>query len=86
MCTLVQQNRVEFDMDLCFVTCILNEYIEFYFTLDDCMTIVIAISKAPPFENWTIWNPTFKSRDFKCFQISNGQISDPTVFGWFWFN
>ena len=33
-------------------------------------------SIAQPFENRTIWNPTFKSPDFKCFQISNGQISN----------
>ena len=35
-------------------------------------TIAIAIAKAWSFENWTIWNPTFKR-----VRISKGQISDP---------
>ena len=34
-------------------------------------------TKAWPFENQTIWNPILKNIDFKCFDILNGQISDP---------
>ena len=30
-------------------------------------TIAIAIAKAQLFENWTIWNPTFKSYGFQMF-------------------
>ena len=37
----------------------------------------IAIAMVKAFNNWTIWNLTFKSPDFKCFRISNGRISDP---------
>ena len=47
---------------------------------DSDMTTVptIAIAKARPFENWTIWNPILKNPYFKCFQILNGRIWDTT--------
>ena len=38
-------------------------------------TIAVAIAKAWPFEKIEIRPP--KSLDFKCFRISNGQLSDP---------
>ena len=41
-------------------------------------------AKAQTFEDWTIWNPTFKSSDFKCLWISNGRISDPHCTGIIW--
>ena len=46
-------------------------------------TKAATIAKARPFENWTIWNLTFKKSGFqifpgfKFFQILNRQISDP---------
>ena len=38
-------------------------------------TNTIAVAKARPIGNWTIWNPTLKKS--RCVWISNGQISDP---------
>ena len=35
------------------------------------------MTKARPFENRTIWNPTSKMSGFKCLRISFGRISDP---------
>ena len=43
------------------------EWSEFQMKFKMVGTIVIAIAKAWPFENWNIWNQTFKKSGFKMF-------------------